>query len=199
LIPIEWDARNPPSNPSGYALTVHTGCTVGLQNTLTALRLPVAVETLDPRYMAIKRPQTMRDLFDRKGRIAVPDEARHIEADLANLQTEIQKLDRTIPDAVPEFYIYSRETFRGLLEVVMVWGMVLSGQTAQGTLVGDWYFVVCRLDELEDVLTDVFQIERWCKLEEAAPRKAAPAKKQEVDKEAAKRAKIESVLRGMGI
>ncbi len=132
MIPIDWDSRTPTAFPDGFTLTLKTGVSMGLQNRLTSLALPISVDELPPRYVALKRPSTMRDPFDRHNRIAVLDEARHIVRDLEGLQAELAKLDRPTYDAVPEMIVYSRQTVRGLLRVVIIWGMVLNGSVSKG-------------------------------------------------------------------
>lgn len=194
-IPVQWGEKNLFSRPSGYQLNIHTGVTMGLQNTLTLLQLPIAIEHLDPAYLIQKRPATMRSALFPHDRVAVITDGRDITRDLEGLQLEIAKMDRPQTDPIPEMMVYSRDTVAGVLDVVIVWGMVLSGKAPNGDLVGDWYFIVCRLDELITVLEDIFLIDRWfSNVEEAT--QPLPKKKATVDE---KRAAIERVLAEAGL
>ncbi len=201
MIPIDWDSRTPTAFPDGFTLTLKTGVSMGLQNRLTSLALPISVDELPPRYVALKRPSTMRDPFDRHNRIAVLDEARHIVRDLEGLQAELAKLDRPTYDAVPEMIVYSRQTVRGLLRVVIIWGMVLNGSVSKGRRVGDWCFILCLRSELSQVLSDVFKLDRW--FEQDAPKRIEPPKPKRaakpVEDMTAKRAAIERVLKEQGV
>ncbi len=201
MIPIDWDARTPTASPDGFTLTLKTGVTMGLQNRLTTLALPISVDDLPPDYLMRKRPSTMRDPFDWRNRLAVIDEARHVVKDLENLRGELVKMDRPTYDAVPECIVYSRKTARGILRAVVIWGMVLNGSVSKGRRVGDWYFILCLRSELSRVLSDVFKLQSW--FEQAEPKRVvAPVRKQvkapviAVD---AKRAAIEQVLKEAGL
>lgn len=202
MIRIDWDSRTPTATVPGFRLTIKTGVTQGLQNTLTALTLPVPMSDLPARYRTIKRPAFTGNPFDVNEQTAYLDEARHIVRDLEGLQSELTKLDRPVYDPVPELLVYSRPTWRGLLEVVCVWGMVLTGAASKGDRIGEWVFLVYRLDELETVLTDVFKLERW--FEQDAP-KMQPVKASAKVKRAAvvavdeadARRKIEAVMKEM--
>lgn len=194
-IPIEWGKQNLFSNPTGYQLNIHTGVTVGLQNTLTLLQMPLAEEHIDPAYVFLKRPPIVRDPFDRTKRVAIITDGLYITKDLEGLQLEIAKMDRPQNDPIPEMMVYSRDTVAGVLDVVIVWGMVLSGKAPNGDLVGDWYFIICRLDELIRVLEDIFLIDRWFSNVEEA-KQPLPKKKATVDEQ---RAAIERVLAEAGL
>ncbi len=203
MIPIDWDSRTPAAAVPGFRLTLKTGVTQGLQNTLTLLTMPVPMTDLPARYRTtIKRPAFTGNPFDVNEQTAYVDEARHIVRDLEGLQGELAKLDRPVYDPVPELVVYSRETWRGLLEIVCIWGMVLTGAASKGDRIGEWVFLVCRLDELETVLTDVFKLESW--FEQDAP-KAQPVKPSAKAKrpavvsvdEADARRKIEATLKEM--
>jgi hypothetical protein len=202
MIAIDWDARTPTASPDGFTLTLKTGVSVGLQNRLTALTLPMSVNDLPPGYLMRKRSSTMRDPFDWHNRIAVIDEARHIVKDIENLRSELVKMDRPTYDAVPECIVYSRKTARGILRAVVIWGMVLNGSVSKGRRVGDWYFIICQLHELEAVLTDVFKLESWLpdeQLQTISQPKAKPKTKKPEPDVAAQRAAIEQALKEQGM
>lgn len=200
MIAIDWDSRTPTASPDGFTLTLKTGVSFGLQNRLMALTLPLSVDALPPGYLVRKRPSTMRDPYDWHRRIAVIDEARFIVADLTNLKAELVKMDRPTYDAVPELILYSRKTARGVLRVCVVWGMVLNGSVSRGQRVGEWYFVLCLLSELSDVLDEIFKLERW--FEQEKPKRSEMPKRKEKSApqpDAINRAAMDKVLREVGL
>lgn len=202
MIAIDWDSRTPTAAAPGFRLTIKTGVTQGLQNTLTALTLPVPMTDLPARYRKIKRPAFTGNPFDVNEQTAYLDEARHIVRDLEGLQNELTKLDRPVYDPVPEMLVYSRPTARGLLRVVIIWGIVLNGSVSKGERVGDWIFLVCLRKELSRVLTDVFKLDSWFEPDAPKAQVVKPSAKVKrpavvaVD-EADARRKIEAVMKEM--
>ena len=78
MIAIDWDSRTPVATTDTFTLTLKTGVSRALQNRLTALALPVSIDTLHPNYLAGRPHSTMRDPFDKTHRIVVLTEARTI-------------------------------------------------------------------------------------------------------------------------
>lgn len=192
MIAIDWDARTPTANTDEFTLTLKTGVSRALQNRLTALALPVSIDTIHPNYLAGRPYSSMRDPFDNASRIVVLTEARTIIRELETLQDQLVILDHAEYDPIPEFVLYKRLTRMGMLRIVIAWGIVPNGATSKGKRLGEFYFVICLQDEVEAVLDDVFKIERWFDTDE-------PKAKPVVSDEAAKRAAIERVLREQGV
>lgn len=200
MIAIDWDARTPTANTDEFTLTLKTGVSRALQNRLTALALPVSIDTIHPNYLAGHPYSSMRDPFDNASRIVVLTEARTIIRELETLQDQLVILDHAEYDPIPEFVLYKRLTRMGMLRIVIAWGIVPNGATSKGKRLGEFYFVICLQDEVEAVLDDVFKIERWFDTDEPKrPEKAKPKAKPVVSDEAAKRAAIERVLREQGV
>lgn len=204
MIPIDWDSRTPTATTPDFTLTLKTGVSRALQNRLTALALPVSIDTLHPNYLAGRPHSTMRDPFDAGNRIAVLTEARSIVHELEHLQGQLVILDRAEYDPIPEFVLYKRLTRMGMLRIVIAWGIVPNGATAKGKRLGEFFFVICLQDEIEDVLTDIFKIERWFEQDEQprpttkAKAKRAPEQPAALDMQA-KRALIEQALKEQGV
>ncbi len=201
MIAIDWDARTPTATTDEFTLTLKTGVSRALQNRLTALALPISISELPPNYLVGRPHSTMRDPFDAGNRIAVLTEARSIVYELEHLQTQLAILDRDTYDPIPEFVLYKRMTRMGMLRIVIAWGIVPNGATAKGKRPGEFYFVICLVEEVEDVLTDIFKLDRWFEAEEPkrvekGKPKAKPATGLD---DAAKRAKIEAVLKEQGV
>lgn len=201
MIPIDWDSRTPTATTPDFTLTLKTGVSRALQNRLTALALPVSIDTLHPNYLAGRPHSTMRDPLDKANRIAVLTEARTVIRELETLQDQLVILDHTEYDPIPEFVTYKRLTRMGMLRIVIAWGIVPNGATAKGKRLGEFVFVICLQDEVEDVLTDIFKIDRW--FEQDAPKRIEPPKPKRtakpVEDVTAKRAAIERVLKEQGV
>jgi hypothetical protein len=137
MIPIDWDSRTPTATTPDFTLTLKTGVSRALQNRLTALALPVSIDTLHPNYLAGRPHSTMRDPLDKTNRIVVLTEARTIIRELETLQDQLVILDHAEYDPIPEFVTYKRLTRMGMLRIVIAWGIIPNGATAKGKRLGE--------------------------------------------------------------
>jgi hypothetical protein len=87
-----------------------------------------------------------------------PARAARIQKDITALLIAISEQggDALNMPNIPEF-----ETFKfDCYEVVIAHGIIFTGRTAQ-RLVGDYKFVTVMIDEMSDVLTEIFYLEKY--------------------------------------
>lgn len=90
-----------------------------------------------------------------------PAKAARLRQDMDSLLLSISQRNGSalVTPNIPEMVIV---TF-GEHEAVVTHGIVFTGMTPQGRLVGDFKLIISMIDEMDTVLTDVFRIEDYVK------------------------------------